>query len=106
MVVGILEMNELQQAQLASQLLNGLAPLFTGSFLLGLLVGVFFFARLVDSIDRLGERLRRPKRIKRAGDFNEFGNFEYLYLFQGKYYSLGEYEDLKKKARENKGSSL
>lgn len=93
-------MNEFEKAQLASELLNGIAPLFTGSFLLGLLVGVFFFGRLVDSIDRLGERLRRPKRIKRAGDFNQFGDFEYLYLFQGKYYSLGEYEELKKKAKE------
>lgn len=93
-------MNEFEKAQLASELLNGLSPLFTGSFLLGLLVGVFFFGRLVDSIDRLGERLRRPKRIKRAGDFNQFGDFEYLYLFQGKYYSLGEYEELKKKAKE------
>lgn len=89
-------MTELEKAQFASEMLNGLAPLFTGSFLLGLLVGVFFLGRLADFIDRFSYRFRKPRRIR-------FGDFEYLYLFNDKYYSLAEYEKLKKEFSLNRG---
>lgn len=84
-------MTELEQAQFASELLNGLAPLITGSFLLGLLTGVFFFGRIADFIDRLGSSFRRPQRIKRA--FSD-GDFEYLYLLRGVYHTKDQYEKL------------
>lgn len=98
-------MTELEQAQFASEFLNGLAPLFTGSFLLGLLVGVFFFGRVAQFIDRLGYSFRKPRRIKRSCDFGQFGDFEYLYLFKGKYYCLGEYEKLKKELSLKRGKT-
>lgn len=96
-------MTEIEKAQLASDLLNGLSPLMTGCFLLGLIVGVFFFSRLAQTIDRLGYRLRNPRRIKRACDFGNHGDFEYLYLFKGKYYSLGEFQILKNELLNNCG---
>ncbi|WP_023269820.1 hypothetical protein [Acinetobacter gyllenbergii] len=89
-------MTDLEKAKFVTDLLNGLSPLFIAAFLFGILVGVFFFGRIVDVIDRLGSRLRRPKRIKAVRDFKEHGDFEYLYLFQGRYYSLGEYQERKK----------
>lgn len=45
-------MTEEEKARLAADLLNGLSPIMTGSFLLGLLVGAFFFSRFLDFIDR------------------------------------------------------
>ena len=95
-IVGANKLTELEQAQFASQMLNGLAPLFTGSFLLGLLTGAFFFGRFARIIESLACDFRRPTRIKRYCDYGALGDFEYLYLFKGKYYSLGEYENLKK----------
>lgn len=73
--------------------------MFIAVFLLGIFTGVFFFSDLVRRLDSLSERFRRPRRIKRSADFAEYGDFEYLYLFRGRYYSLGEYEDLRAKAR-------
>lgn len=84
-------MTELEHAQIVTELLKSFNPVFTGVFLLGLLSGVFFFGRLIDSIDRLGERLRRPKRIRfrnMNGRHERGDNFEYLYLFNGEYYTL------------------
>lgn len=89
-------MTELEQAKIATDLLNALSPMFIFVFITGAVCGVFFFGRLVESLDRLGTRLRRPKRIKAVRDFKEHGDFEYLYLFQGRYYSLGEYQERKK----------
>ncbi|AZN69123.1 hypothetical protein DX910_13585 [Acinetobacter haemolyticus] len=84
-------MTELEHAQIVTELLKSFNPVFIGVFLLGLLSGVFFFGRLIDSIDRLGERLRRPKRIRfrnMNGRHERGDNFEYLYLFNGEYYTL------------------
>lgn len=84
-------MTELEHAQIVTELLKSFNPVFIGIFLLGLLTGVFFFGRLIDSIDRLGERLRRPKRIcfRNMNGRQERGdNSQYLYLFKGEYYTL------------------
>lgn len=89
-------MTQLEQAQIATEFLNAISPMFVAVFILGLLTGVFFFGRLIHSLDRLSVRFRRPKRIKAVRDFKEHGDFEYLYLFQGRYYSLGEYQERKK----------
>ncbi len=82
-----------------TDLLISLNPVFIAVFILGLISGVFFFSDLVNRLDRLSYRFRRPRRIKRSADFGEHGDFEYLYLFKGRYYSLGEYQDLRAKAR-------
>lgn len=92
-------MTELEHAKIVTDLLNSLSPAFIAVFILGLFTGVFFFGRLIDSIDRLGERLRRPKRIKAVRDYGEHGDFEYLYLFNGRYYCLGEFQQLKQAAK-------
>jgi hypothetical protein len=89
-------MTQLEQAQMATQFLNAISPILVGVFIFGLLTGVFFFSRLVHSLDRLSLRFRKPKRIKAVRDFKEHGDFEYLYLFKGRYYSLGEYQELQK----------
>ncbi|ENX04613.1 hypothetical protein [Acinetobacter courvalinii] len=84
-------MTELEHAQIVTELLKSFNPLFSGVFLLGLFTGVFLFGRLIDSIDRLGERLRRPNRIRfrnMNGRQERGDNFEYLYLFRGEYYTL------------------
>ncbi|MBO3656710.1 hypothetical protein [Acinetobacter haemolyticus] len=84
-------MTELEHAQIVTDLLNALSPMFIASFIFGIVTGVFFFGRLIDSIDRLGERLRRPKRIRfrnMNGRHERGDNFEYLYLFNGEYYTL------------------
>ncbi|MQZ29580.1 hypothetical protein F4U02_00945 [Acinetobacter haemolyticus] len=94
-------MTELEHAKIFTDLLNALSPMFIASFIFGIVTGVFFFGRLVDSIDRLGSRLRRPNRIKAARDFGEHGDFEYLYLFKGRYYCLGEFQQLKQEAKNN-----
>ncbi|KXZ67575.1 hypothetical protein AVENLUH5627_02104 [Acinetobacter venetianus] len=99
-------MNQLEQAKIATDLLNALSPMFIYVFMSGVVFGVFFFGRLVDSIDRLGVRLRRPKRIKAARDFGENGDFEYLYLFKGRYYCLGEFQQLKQAAKKTMRQKL
>lgn len=99
-------MTELEQTKLATDLLNALSPMFIYVFISGVVFGVFFFGRLIDSIDRLGQRLRRPKRIKAVRDFKEHGDFEYLYLFNGRYYSLGEYQERKKQVFSHRDAYL
>ncbi|MBJ8499139.1 hypothetical protein [Acinetobacter oleivorans] len=102
-------MTELENARIVTELLNSLSPLFIAAFILGLLTGVFFFGRLIDSIDRLGERLRRPKRIRfrnMNGRHERGDSFEYLYLFKGEYFTLEQQQFLKRQALQrlrNKG---
>ncbi|MDA3451974.1 hypothetical protein MKL33_15010 [Acinetobacter sp. AOR43_HL] len=102
-------MTELENARIVTELLNSLSPLFIAVFILGLLTGVFFFGRLIDSIDRLGERLRRPKRIRfrnMNGRHERGDSFEYLYLFKGEYFTLEQQQFLKRQALQrlrNKG---
>lgn len=102
-------MTDLEHARIVTELLNSLSPLFIAVFILGLLTGVFFFGRLIDSIDRLGERLRRPKRIRFRnlnGRHERGDNFEYLYLFKGEYFTLEQQQFLKRQALQrfrNKG---
>ncbi|CEI53799.1 hypothetical protein [Acinetobacter bereziniae] len=91
--------SEFEQLKFIQQLLSDLNPLFIGIFIFGVITGVFFFTDLVNRLDRLSYRFRRPRRIKRSVDFGEHGDFEYLYLFKGRYYSLGEYQDLRANAR-------
>ncbi|NUF65007.1 hypothetical protein HUN33_18360 [Acinetobacter bereziniae] len=91
--------SEFEQLKLIQQLLSDLNPIFISIFIMGIITGVFFFTDLVNRLDRLSYRFRRPRRIKRSADFGEHGDFEYLYLFKGRYYSLGEYQDLRAKAR-------
>lgn len=96
-------MTELEHAQIVTELLKSFNPVFMGVFLLGLLSGVFFFGRLIDSIDRLGERLRRPKRIRfrnMNGRHERGDDYEYLYLFKGEYYTLEQRNFLVKQQRE------
>jgi hypothetical protein len=85
-------MTEIEQAQIATNFLNAISPVLIAVFLLGLLVGVFFFGRVVESIDRLGHRFRRQRRIK----FATGATFEYLYLFKGRYYKHSEYQQVLK----------
>ena len=94
-----MNISQAEQLKLLNELLLGFSPIFLTVFILGIVTGVFFFTDLVNRLDRLSERFRRPRRIKRSADFGEHGDFEYLYLFQGRYYSLGEYEDLRAKVR-------
>lgn len=102
-------MTELENARIVTELLNSLSPLFIAVFILGLLTGVFFFGRFIDSIDRLGERLRRPKRIRfrnMNGRHERGDSFEYLYLFKGEYFTLEQQQFLKRQALQrlrNKG---
>ncbi|MGQ4614234.1 hypothetical protein ACUIJ1_15515 [Acinetobacter junii] len=84
-------MTELEQAKLATDLLNALSPMFIYVFISGVVFGVFFFGRLIDAIDRLGYRLRRPKRIRFRnlnGRHERGDSYQYLYLFKGEYYTL------------------
>ena len=83
-------MTELEQAKLATDLLNALSPMFIYVFISGVVFGVFFFGRIIDSIDRLGYRLRKPRRIRfrnMNGRTERGDNFEYLYLYKGDYYT-------------------
>lgn len=83
-------MTELEQAKLATDLLNALSPMFIYVFISGVVFGVFFFGRLIDAIDRLGHRLRKPRRIRfrnMNGRTERADNFEYLYLYKGDYYT-------------------
>lgn len=92
-------MNQLEQAKIATDLLNALSPMFIYVFMSGVVFGVFFFGRLVDSIDRLSIRFRRPKRIRFRnlnGRHERKDNFEYLYLFEGEYYTLEQRDFLVK----------
>lgn len=91
-----MNISQAEQLKLINELIISLNPIFIGIFILGVITGVFFFSNLVQSLDRLSYRFRRPRRIKRSA---ENGNFEYLYLFKGKYYSLVEFQDLRAKAR-------
>ena len=92
-------LSQAEQLKLINDLINGFMPAIYITFLLGIITGVFFFSDIVNRLDRLSYRFRRPKRIKRSADFAEHGDFEYLYLFKGRYYSLGEFQDLRAKAR-------
>lgn len=91
--------SEFEQLKFIQQLLSDLNPIFISIFIMGIITGVFFFTDLVNRLDRLSYRFRRPRRIKRSADFGEHGDFEYLYLFKGRYYSLGVYQDLRANAR-------
>lgn len=109
-------MTELEQAKIATDLLNALSPMFIFVFMSGLVFGVFFFGRVVESLDRLSVRFRKPKRIKFGnlnGRHERKDNFEYLYLFRNEYYTLDQYQFLKrqeierfKKAGLRNGSDL
>ena len=94
-----MNISQAEWLKLINELLGGLTPIFIAVFIVGIITGVFFFSDLVNRLDRLSYRFRRPRRIKRSVDFGENGDFEYLYLFKGKYYSLGEFQDLRAKAR-------
>lgn len=88
-----------EQLQSTTELLTALNPIFIAIFLFGIFTGVFFFSNLMIRLHRLSECFRRPRRIKRSADFGEYGDFEYLYLFRGRYYSKGEFDELRAKAR-------
>lgn len=90
---------QIDQTRLLTELLTALNPAFIAIFILGLVTGVFFFSNLVNRLEMLSERFRRPRRIKRSADFGVHGDFEYLYLFRGRYYSKGQYNELRAKAR-------
>ena len=92
-------LSQAEQLKLINDLINGFMPAIYITFVLGIITGVFFFSDMVNRLDRLSYRFRRPKRIKRSADFGEHGDFEYLYLFKGRYYSLGEFQELRAKAR-------
>ncbi|USA44945.1 hypothetical protein NDN11_09370 [Acinetobacter sp. C26M] len=84
-------MTEVERAQLALELLNAFVPLLVGAFLLGLLVGVFFFSRLADFIDRIADK-KKPNQVTFS---YQSGTYEQeLYRFEDKYYPLEDYETL------------
>lgn len=98
-----------QKAQLATELLNAFTPSLIASFIFGLIVGVFFFSNLMTRLDRLSELYRRPKRIRFAnlnGQIERNSDFEYLYFYQGRYYTNDQYQFLKReqKSRLKQGS--
>lgn len=94
-----MNISQAEQLKLLNELLLGFSPIFITVFILGIVTGVFFFTDLVNRLDRLSEHFRRPRRIKRSADFGEHGDFEYLYLFRGLYYSKGEFDEIRAKAR-------
>lgn len=89
-------MNDLQQAQVAIDLLTQLNPLFLAVFIFGLITGVFFFSDFVHRLDRLSERFRMPRRIKAFDEINQM--YVYLYRFKGQYYCLAEFKSRRKEA--------
>ncbi len=95
-------MTQDQKVQLATELLNGLTPVLIAAFIFGLITGVFFFSNLMDRFDRLSELYRRPKRIRFAnlnGRIERKSDFEYLYFYQGRYYTNDQYQFLKREQK-------
>lgn len=84
-------MTEVERAQLALELLNAFVPLLVGAFLFGLIIGVFFFTRLADRIERIADK-KKPAQVTFA---YQSGAYEQeLYRFENKYYPLEDYETL------------
>lgn len=87
------------QDQFVIELLNGLNPVFIAVFILGIMTGVFFFSDLMTRLDRLSRLYSRPSRIKFGnlnGRLERKNDFEYLYFYQGRYYTSDQYQFLKR----------
>lgn len=86
--------SEFEQLKFIQQLFSDLTPVFFSIFILGVITGVFFFADLVNRLDRLSHRFRVPRRIKAFDEINQM--YVYLYRFKGSYYGLAEFESKRK----------
>lgn len=90
------------QDQFVIELLNGLNPVFIAVFILGIMTGVFFFSDLMTRLDRLSRLYSRPSRIKFGnlnGRLERKNDFEYLYFYQGRYYTSDQYQFLKREQK-------
>ncbi|MBJ9909524.1 hypothetical protein [Acinetobacter bereziniae] len=81
--------SEFEQLKFIQQLLSDLMPMFIAIFLFGIITGVFFFADLINRLDRLSSRLRYSRRITVHDQINDV--YCYVYRFKGKYYSESEF---------------
>lgn len=93
-----MNISESEHLKLLTELLIAINPILIAAFILGILFGVLLFSNLIDRLTKLSDRFRRPHRIKHS---LVDGDFEYLYLFRGRYYSLIEYQDLRREVRRN-----
>lgn len=93
-----MNISESEHLKLVTELLIAINPILFGVFILGILFGVLLFGNLMDRLTKLNDRFRRPRRIKHS---LQNGDFEYLYLFRGRYYSLNKYQDLRREFRRN-----
>lgn len=89
-------MHSEQSIQAVTDLLVQLNPAFIAIFIFGLITGVFFFSDMINRLDRLSDRFRRPRRIKAFDEINQM--YVHLYLFKGQYYGLAEFEARRKEA--------
>lgn len=90
------------QDQFVIELLKALNSAFIVVFIFGIMTGVFFFSDSMTRLHRLSDLYRRPKRIKFAnlnGRQERKDDFEYLYFYQGRYYTNDQYQFLKREQK-------
>lgn len=69
------------------------------SFAFGIFFGSVITGFFTKLLNIFANRFERPRRVRVHLPDHEVGQFEYFYMFKGRYYTLGEYQDLQKTSR-------
>lgn len=84
-------MTQQEQAQFALELLNAFSSIMIPVFFMGVLVGSFFFSRLLQYIDKITDK-HKPESITFAYQSGTYT--QELYRFEDKYYPIDDYKTL------------